>query len=106
PPTDGPASLGMLLEAYGVVADTADLEALAQVLEGQASAKSPRLATLVRIGERGSLRPLGPAYGTGGDEWSATLARDYVRRGYPVLALVSPALLPAALESFDEAAKA
>ena len=91
---DGPASLGMILEAFGVGVGTPDLDALTTEWQRPSSpTESVQLATLIRIGERGSLRPLGPAFGSGGDEWTAALARDYLRRGYPVLALVQPALL-------------
>jgi hypothetical protein len=49
------------------------------------------------------LRPLGPAFGTGGNEWSAALASDYIRRGYPVIALVRPAYLPDSAPDTDGA---
>jgi hypothetical protein len=95
--TDGPASLGMILEAYGVVVGTADLEALAASWQEPWTPSQPvRLETLTRIAQRGSLRPLGPSYGTGGDEWTAAVARDYIKRGYPVLALVRPAFISSA----------
>jgi hypothetical protein len=96
PSTDGTAALSAILAAYGVEVPTEELTALAERWQGPWGPGEPvRLTTLVRIASRGSLRPLGPAYGTGGDEWTAALARDYLRRGYPVLALVSPALLSA-----------
>jgi hypothetical protein len=97
PSTDGTAALSAILAGYGVNAGTEELTALAESWQGPwGPREAVRLTTLVRIASRGSLRPLGPAYGTGGDEWSAAVARDYLRRGYPILALVSPALLPGA----------
>ena len=101
--TDGPASLGMTLEAYGVVVGTADLEALAASWQEPWSSSQPvRLDTLTGIAQRGSLRPLGPSYGTGGDEWTAAVARDYIKRGYPILALVRPAFISSAAAGPDQ----
>jgi len=94
PSTDGAASIGMILEAFGVTAGTADLQALAETWQPSWGPTEPvQLRTLVRIGERGWLHPLGPTVGSVDGEWSAALARDLLRRGYPVLALVRPELL-------------
>jgi hypothetical protein len=94
PSTDGAASIGMILEAFGVTAGTADLQALAETWQPTWGPAEPvQLQTLVRIGERGWLHPLGPAVGSAGGEWSAATAHDFLRRGYPVLALVRPELL-------------
>jgi hypothetical protein len=95
PPTDGPASAAMVLEAFGINVQTSDLIALAQEWQPTWSPSEPlRFTTLTRIGGRGSLRPQGPVYGTGGDEWTPELARDYLRRGYPIVALLHPSFLP------------
>jgi len=92
--TDGPASLSMILEAFGVAAPTGDLQALADRWQETRVAGEPiRLDTLIRMAERGSLRPIGTGRGPGGGDWTAALARDFIRRGYPVLALVRPAAL-------------
>ena len=94
PINDGVAALRLILEAYGVTTQLDDLEALA---DGWLPPGAPHppvpLETLIRIGERGSLRALGPTRGPGGGEWTATLARDFVQRGYPVLMRVRPGLL-------------
>jgi hypothetical protein len=95
PTTDGLASLAMVLEAFGVTVGTADLQSLAETWqEASDPSETVRLSTLTRIGERGSLRPLGPARGVGGGNWTAALARDYLGRGYPVIALVRSSFLP------------
>jgi hypothetical protein len=94
PTTDGSAAIGMILEAYGVTVATADLQALAERWQGKWGPTDPvRLETLIRIGDRGSLHPLGPGLGSGSGDWSAELARDHIRRGYPVLGLFRPSLL-------------
>ncbi|MFN0074683.1 MAG: hypothetical protein ACKVVP_24635, partial [Chloroflexota bacterium] len=92
--TDGPTSLGMILESFGVTAPTADLQALAERWqETKTDGDSVSIDTLVRIAERGALRPIGTGRGPGGGDWTAAMARDFIRRGYPVLALVRPQVL-------------
>jgi hypothetical protein len=89
PATDGSASLGMILEAYGVTVKSADLQALGErYQESLQPGDALRIDTLTRLAERGALRTVGS-----GVEWSAAVARDYLRRGYPVMALVKPGLL-------------
>ena len=94
PINDGVASLKLILEAFGVRTQLDDLEALA---DGWLPSGGPHqpipLETLIRIGERGSLRALGPTRGPGGGEWTAALARDFLQRGHPVLMRVRPGLL-------------
>lgn len=92
--TDGPTALGMILEAFGVTAPTADLQALAaRWQESKTDGDSVSIETLVRIAERGALRPIGTGRGPGGGDWTAVMARDFLRRGYPVLALVRPQII-------------
>lgn len=92
--TDGPAAVGMILDAFGITAPTADLQALAdRWQEARASGEPVSIDTLVRIAERGSLRPIGTGRGPGGGDWTSVMARDFLRRGYPVLALVRPQVL-------------
>jgi hypothetical protein len=94
PINDGVASLRLILEAFGVTTQMDDLEALADSWLPPGGPHRPvPLETLIRIGERGSLRALGPMRGPGGGEWTATLARDFLQRGYPVLMRVRTDLL-------------
>jgi hypothetical protein len=79
----------MIMEAYGVIVSSADLQALGErYQEAREPGETLRAETLTRLAERGSLRRR-----DSGVEWSAAIARDYLRRGYPVLALVNPSLL-------------
>ncbi len=90
--TDGAAALAMILESFGSTARASDLQALIERLQGARSpGEAARIETLIRAAGLGSLRPLG-----GEEDWSAALALDYLRRGYPVLALVNSSLLPGA----------
>jgi hypothetical protein len=92
--TDGPAALGMVLESFGVTAPTADLQALATRWdEVRTDGDSVSIETLVRMAERGALRPIGTGRGPGGGDWTAAMAREFIRKGYPVLALVRPQVL-------------
>jgi hypothetical protein len=94
PINDGVASLRLILGSFGVTTQMEDLEALADGWQPPGAPRRPvPLETLIRIGERGSLRALGPTRGPGGGEWTATLARDFVQRGHPVLMRVRPGLL-------------
>jgi hypothetical protein len=93
PTMDGIAALGIILETFGVSAGNADLQALAETWQPGPSGSPIGLDTFARIAQRGSLRSLGPFRGPGGGEWTAELARYYLRRGYPVLARVQSALL-------------
>jgi hypothetical protein len=84
----------MILESFGVTAPTADLQALATRWdEVRTDGDSVSIETLVRMAERGGLRPIGTGRGPGGGDWTATMAREYIRKGYPVLALVRPQVL-------------
>ena len=79
----------MILEAYGVNVKSADLQALGEKSqESLEPGDALRMETLTRLSERASLRTVGS-----GVEWNAAVARDYLRRGYPVLAFVRPGLL-------------
>jgi hypothetical protein len=92
--TDGPAAIGMLLESFGVTAPTADLQSLAERWEEtRTDGDSVSIDTLVRMAERGALRPIGTGRGPGGGDWTAAMARDFIRKGHPVLALVRPQIL-------------
>jgi hypothetical protein len=84
----------MILESFGVTAPTADLQALATRWEEvRTDGDSVSIETLVRIAERGALRPIGTGRGPGGGDWTAAMAREFIRKGYPVLALVRPQVL-------------
>jgi hypothetical protein len=84
----------MILESFGVTAPTADLQALAERWgEARPDGDSVSIETLVRMAERGALRPICTGRVPGGGDWTSAMAREFIRKGYPVLALVRPQVL-------------
>ena len=87
----GPAGLGMILEAYGYPATTADLRALVNTVgRSYDMGQAPRLDLLVRVAELPGLRGLGLYQGVRFTVWSIDDVRERIRAGQPVLTVLRP----------------
>ena len=87
----GSAALGMVLEAYGYRASTADLRALANTLgRSYDVSQPPRLEVLARVAELPGLRAIGLFQGLRAAIWTADDVRQRLKAGYPVLTQLRP----------------
>ena len=92
----GPTALGMVLEAYGIHATTAQLRAAANQLQGTTGYdQGVALDFLQAIAQEAGLRTEGLVGANGRyRQWSMADLIGEVRRGYPVITLVRYATLP------------
>jgi hypothetical protein len=96
----GPASLAMVLGAYGIDVDPASVRDYLNYLVGNYDTEiGTSLDTLGRIAREAGLSTLG-LYGRGGYRpWTVGDVREYVRAGYPVITLTKYRKLPGHLGS-------
>ena len=91
----GPASLGMVLEAFGVEASTSGLRNLANRRQGTYDRDAGiALPYLADIAATAGVRAFGLSDGAAYHRWSVEEVRDQVRRGHPVITLVKLRELP------------
>jgi hypothetical protein len=91
----GPASLGMVLDAFGVEATTSGLRNLANRRQGTYDRDAGiALPYLADIAATAGLRAFGLSDGAAYHRWSVDEVRDQVRHGHPVMTLVKLRELP------------
>ena len=96
----GPASLAMVLSAFGMPIDPAYIRDYVNHLTGDYSTDDgTSLEVLARVAREAGLNTFGPLYG-----WSINAIREQVRAGHPVITLVKYRSLPGhgtSLAEFD-----
>jgi hypothetical protein len=91
----GPATLGMVLDAYGINQDTDDLRYLTHTYQGTWPRRGgTALQHMARVGEDFGLHAVGLYEGDNFHRWSVAGVRAEVEQGHPVIALVKYRLLP------------
>lgn len=96
----GPASLAMVLEAFGMGQTNSDLRWLAQLYHGNPGrGGGTALEDLAAVGRDFGLDPIGPYDGDDFAQWTIGDIEDQLRQEHPVIALVKYRLLPDHLDS-------
>ncbi len=91
----GPASLGMVLDAFGVTMPNAQIRFLSNNLQGTFDQETGiALDYLGEIGRMANLRTYGLKDGSRYRRWSVDDLRAEIRRGHPVITLVKMRELP------------
>ncbi len=91
----GPASVGMVLEYFGISVPTAELRALANKLQGTNDPDSGvAIEYLEKMVERFSLRGHGLSVGKNLRRWSLEDVREHLSLGHPVIPQLRYRLMP------------
>jgi hypothetical protein len=91
----GPASLGTVLEAYGIGVSTQRLRDLTNQIQGTSGYRDgTAFETLRAISRQYGLQTAGPNGSNGFGRWSTAQIRERVSKGWPVITLVRYRSLP------------